>query len=108
MITFSFPLRENPENRQVVESTGTLMPIQLGKEPFETTLHARGYSFHLIFGNQINGWFLCVPNWGIGCELAQLDDRCWNLNSILNATDRLKYADAAAITWALSELNEYI
>ena len=54
MITFSFPLRENPENRQVVESTGTLMPIQLGKEPFEATLHARGYSFHLIFGNQIN------------------------------------------------------
>lgn len=49
---------------------GDIFPIQLGQQPYEATICIRGYSYHLIFGQQTNGWFLCIPNWEIGVELS--------------------------------------
>lgn len=37
---------------------------------YEVSYDVGGYNYLLIFGSHINGMFLCVPNWGIGCELA--------------------------------------
>ena len=72
------------------------------------TVNAQGYSFHLIFGRQINGRFLCIPNWQFGCELAQLSNRSWNLNSMLEKDSRLDYEDATAITCALDLVSNLI
>lgn len=86
---------------------GYIHPIQIAKEPYECTVEARGYSFHLLFGSQINGNFLCIPDWSIGCELASLDDQGWNLHSLLQ-TERLDYEESTAIIFALAIISGII
>ena len=111
-ITFEFPVvcfhSDDPEDAEVSYCKGAIRPIQLDQEPYEMNLEARGYSFHLIFGSQINGNFLCIPNWQFGCELADLRDKDWNLDSILHADSQLDYEDATAIVWGLSIVSSFI
>lgn len=105
-IPFDFPVvwldPDDPEENEVSYNKASIYPIRLDQEPYEMSLDAQGSSFHLIFGSQVNGNFLCIPNWQFGCELSDLDDRSWNLNSILHSDSYLTYEDATAITWALS------
>lgn len=35
---------------------------------FEHSISCYGYSYLVIFGYHINGAYICVPNWSIGCE----------------------------------------
>lgn len=35
---------------------------------FEHSIAINGCSYLVIFGKHINGGFICVPNWGWGCE----------------------------------------
>ena len=111
-ISFEFPVvysySDDPEDAEVSYYKGAIKPIQLDHEPYEMTLEAQGYSFHLIFGSQINGNFLCIPNWQFGCELAELTDRNWNLESMMHTTSQLDYEDATAIVWGLSLASKYI
>lgn len=36
----------------------------------EVSIAIGDFSYLLIFGRHINGMFLCIPNWAIGCELS--------------------------------------
>lgn len=57
---------------------------------YEAIINGNGNSFHVIAGPQINGNFLCIPNWQIGCELSRLSDVFWNSGQLrrhLNETD---------------------
>lgn len=51
----------------------------------EITVNHNGNSYHIIYGEQINGGFCCIPNWGIGCELAEFWDVFWNTESLSRA-----------------------
>lgn len=64
---------------------GNIYAINICKEPYEVDVETNGYSYHLIFGRQTNGYFLCIPNWKMGCELASYNDKYWNTESILKA-----------------------
>ena len=102
-ITFTFPVvtwldPEDPEDSEISSCEAVIRPIQLDHPPYEMNLDARG----------VNGNFLCIPNWQFGCELADLDDKSWNMDSILHADSQLDYEDATAITWALSVVSSYI
>ena len=111
-IQFKYPVvifeSDDPEDTEISYYKGKITPICLDKEPYEMTLDARGYSFHLIFGSQINGNFLCIPNWQFGCELADYHNRSWNMDSILHEDSQLDYEDATAIVWGLSLVSDYI
>ena len=111
-IPFEYPVASQKPNlthgSRQTRCKGTIKPIQLDREPYEITLEARGYSFHLIFGSQINGNFLCIPNWQFGCELGDLTSKAWNLDSILRTESQLEYEDATAIIWGLSFASELI
>ncbi len=98
---------EDPEDALVQQEQGILIPVRLDREPYEAIVEARGYSFHILFGSQMNGNFLCIPNWNTGCELASLSDRSWNLDSLLK-TDHLDYEESTAIIEALSILSRLI
>lgn len=104
--TFEYPVVHfygaDPEDAEIQTEEAELRTINLKYEPFEASVDTMDRSFHLIFGHQINGFFLCIPNWQFGCELAELDDENWNINSMLRRTTMLTYEDVSAITRALS------
>jgi len=86
---------------------GYITPIRLDAEPYEATVDVEDYSYHLIFGRQINGHFLCVPNWHIGAEIsASYQDILWNTESIRKsgASDSV----ALMLAQCLYELDSYI
>ena len=91
---------DDPEDNVVVQKHGSIIPCRLENEPYEAKVITEEDSFHLIFGHQVSGMFLCIPDWNIGCELTELSDRAGNLDSLLK-TDRLDYEDSTAIVWAL-------
>ena len=83
-----------------------IQPIQLHAQPYEAKLNLNGNSYHLIFGRQINGLFLCIPNHRIGVELAHPSDRFWNKESLKAAG--METNEASTIACALKELSQYI
>lgn len=112
-ITFEFPVVSFPdpddlEDADISYYNASIKPIRLDREPYEATLEARGYGFHLIFGSQVNGNFLCIPNWRFACELAEFTNKDWNLHEILSEDSQLDYEDATAITWGLSVLSKHL
>lgn len=109
-ISYMFPIvyldEDDPEESEIIYSEAYLTLLRLDREPYEAIVEARGYSFHIIFGSQINGNFLCIPNWHVGCELAALNDKSWNMESILRSDSQLEYEDATAIVYALTLISE--
>lgn len=107
-ILYWFPIvyhdDDNPENDEVVQENGKIIPCQLDHEPYEAMVETYGYSFHIIFGHQTCGMFLCIPNWEVGCELSTLSDRHWNIESMMR-TEALDYECSTAIAWALSSID---
>lgn len=81
-------------------------PIQLYTQPYEAKFNLNGNSYHLIFGRQINGWFLCIPNHRIGVELAHPSDQFWNTESLESAG--MAANEASIIAYALKELSQFI
>lgn len=75
--------------------------------PYEAEVTARGSSFHLIFGTHAYGFYLCIPNWNVGSELASFTDLFWNTER-LNQYTMLSKVDACSVAAALAELNKYI
>ncbi|EFE90962.1 hypothetical protein GCWU000341_02069 [Oribacterium sp. oral taxon 078 str. F0262] len=63
-------------------------------------------SFYLIFGHQINGFFLCIPNWQFGFEPAELDGENRDMNSMRRRTPLITYEDVTARARALSLLRK--
>lgn len=87
---------------------GSITPIRIEKEPYEAQVNTMGFNFHILFGHQSNGWFLCVPNWNFGCELAHPSNLSWNMQSMTSESSKLSYEDATAIAYALNALSDYI
>lgn len=45
---------------------------------FEGIITGRGSSIFFIVGESDRGNYICLPEWGIGSELAHLSDTFWN------------------------------
>ena len=110
MITYTYPVEScSPGDKPaIIRKNGRIRPIQIEREPYEADVSADGYSFHLLFGSQCNGYFLCIPNWHTGCELAWFTDIFWNLESMSGNGSPLSYEHATAIAYALNELGQLI
>lgn len=90
---------------EYIRHKGRIEPIHFDREPYEAVLSAEGYSFHLLFGSQRGGNFLCIPDWQIGCELSHLEDVFWNKESIRRSAGSIGEENVAAIAYALKELD---
>lgn len=64
-----------------------------------------GSYYSVVFGRYENGGFCCIPNWGVGCELASLDDAFWNMESLSKV---LKGKAAEAIANAIADYAKYM
>lgn len=76
--------------------------------PCELEVSARSSSFHIICGHHQYGNYICVPNWGIGTELAGLKDSFWNLERLSNTYPDLSLVDAISIVHSLVAISEYV
>ena len=72
---------------------------------YEAIVEGRGSSFHLIAGPQINGMFLCIPNWDVGCELSDLSDIFWNSEQLRR---HLNLFDTHTVAAGLSFIDEMV
>lgn len=87
--------------------TGHILLLK-STSPYELEVNARGSSFHILCGEHAYGNFICIPNWNIGTELADLSDYFWNFERLTTYYPELSPVDAISITSALKRLNEYI
>ena len=81
-------------------------PIHAHVQTYEADYSTNGNCYHLIFGRQINEWFLCIPNHQSGVELAHPSDQFWNQESLEHAG--IPKPEATAISCILKELSKYI
>jgi hypothetical protein len=81
---------------------GSIAIIKTG-DPCEAEVTSRGNSFHVIVGKHSYGNYLCIPNWNVGSELADLTDSFWNEERLRTYT-KLKKIDACTVATALSIL----
>lgn len=114
-IQFDYPFfifnEEDPEDSALIQKQASIRPVNLLREPYDVFLNDGANCFHLIFGKQINGRFLCIPNWFIGCELSLYDDVQWNETSLSEAaecTGKMDYNDISAICYAIKALQPYL
>ena len=111
-LTYQYPVvyfyGDDEEDSEIIQKEGRIEPLKTDKEPYEAIVSAEGYSFHILFGSQSNGMFLCIPWWHMGCELAHLNDIFWNRESISGSDESFSYENATAIAYALKELNELV
>ena len=79
----------------------TLKVLQRRGLFIEVRMEGRGSSIHAIVGPQINGSFICIPNYNVGSELAGLDDIFWNKERL---TPLIGVVDATTVAQGLSQL----
>ena len=65
MCIYQYPVTPSPasDSTTVIQRKGTIQPIRMEKEPYEAVVSAEGSRFHLLFGSQYSGNFLCIPDW---------------------------------------------
>lgn len=69
----------------------------------EIGVEYNGNFYHVIYGEQVDGGFCCIPNWRIGCELAAFHDIFWNTESLGRVMDDKKAAGEIAELIAAEE-----
>lgn len=73
-------------------------------DPIEADIDADGWNFHVIVGSYINGNYICIPNWNVGSDLADLSDTFWNSERLMNYT-QLGETNSLIVSQALATLN---
>lgn len=76
---------------------GEIKAMRLGVNFVELEIDSRGSYFHILVGRHRYGNFICIPNWNIGTEIAEMTDRFWNLERITNYYPKLHKVDAISI-----------
>lgn len=80
---------------------GMITDCKGNKEKCEFELQNRGSYYHVIIGKHDYGHYVCVPNWDVGCELADYGDLFWNTERLAK---QLRIADAITIATAIREI----
>ena len=104
-LMFLFPSGGETEEDTYLEE-GRIKLIETQHEPYEVSVEFRGFSYHLIFGSQINGNFVCIPWLHIGAELANYRDLRWNTDSLKRCG--LKDDMAEMFAQSLNEVSDYL
>ena len=63
---------------------------------FEHDITIGDCSYLVIFGRHINGGFICIPNWNIGCEAAGDGDILYNTDKLIQCGLDIEVAGAVA------------
>jgi hypothetical protein len=95
----------NSSGKRKVTWSGEINNIKSSKGNCEMEVTARGYFYHVIFGPHAYGNYLCVPNWNVGCELADYSDLFWNTERLSRI---ISNQDAITIATAVREVSQIL
>lgn len=65
------------------------------KAEFEISVSTCGCYYLVIYGKHVNGYFCCIPNWNIACEMAEPSDVFYNSSKLKEAFLDGEYASLA-------------
>lgn len=84
---------------------GTITNIKNYGAHYEINIQSRS-AITVLFGSSSGGHFACMPDYGAGCHLANLNDVFWNterLTAVLGMVDGITVA--SALLYLYKELN---
>lgn len=84
---------------------GEIKKLHGSKEQCEFECNSRGNYYHVIVGKHDYGNYVCIPNWDVGCELADYVDYYWNVERLAK---RLKKVDAITVATAIREIKKLL
>jgi hypothetical protein len=84
---------------------GMITSCKGNKEKCEFELQSRGSNYHVIIGKHDYGYYVCIPNWDVGSELAYYSDIFWNTERL---SKHLKIADAITVATAIREIERLL
>lgn len=84
---------------------GEINKIKGVKTNCEMVVTSRGSYFHVIFGSHSYGNYICIPNWDVGCELADYSDTFWNTERLSRV---ISYENAITIATAVKEAGQIL
>jgi len=87
--------------KKLTRWTGEITGCKGNEKQCEFELQSRGLYYHVIVGQHDYGHYVCVPNWDVGCELADYTDMFWNTERL---SKQLKIADAITIATAIRKI----
>lgn len=61
---------------------------------FEYSVAIGDWTYLVIYGKHINGYFCCIPNWKLGCEMANPCEIAYNKDKLVEAGATEKVAQA--------------
>lgn len=67
------------------------------KAEFEISVSTCGCNFLVIYGKHVNGYFCCIPNWNIACEMVEPSNVFYNRSKLKDAFGEGEYASVALI-----------
>lgn len=63
---------------------------------FESSIAIGDWSYLVIYGKHINGYFCCLPGWHWGCEMAKPEEVAYNKDKLIECGASVKVATAIA------------
>lgn len=63
---------------------------------FEASIAIGDYSYLMIYGKHVNGYFCSVPGWKWGCEMAAPNEVAYNRNQLIDCGTNDYVAQALA------------
>lgn len=60
---------------------------------------------HVLFGKTALGGFACMPDFGVGCHMIELENESWNTEQLVGVLGKI---DGITVATALKELSDKI
>jgi len=70
---------------------------------FEIRIEARS-GIMALFGRASRGGFICLPDHGVGCHIANLNDKYWNIENLLEILDEVEALTVAEALYSLHKV----
>lgn len=87
---------EDPLEKPTTIKSVPGMELYEAKVIFERNISACGLSYLTVYGKHINGYFCCIPNWKICCEMAEPCDTFYNFVKLTDAGIEVMTAEIIA------------
>jgi hypothetical protein len=80
---------------------GIILGLREYESHCEFRIEARS-GIMVVIGKTVCGWFACMPDFGAGCHISELDDICWNTEQLTDVLGEVDGITVASALYALS------